>query len=81
MEYKQAHKYGTLLLERIRCMEIIFGIEALRAEIRGGDFEMSADEMERRFNEIVSRADEHMMDVVSDPQFDEATREFMRTGK
>ena len=40
---------------------------------------MSADEMDRRFNEIVSRADEHVMDTVSNPEFDEATREFMIT--
>ena len=79
MEYKQAHKYGTLLLERLRCMEIAIAIDLLRRDIRNGGFEMSADEMERRYNEIVSRADDHMMDVVSNPEFDEATREFMNT--
>lgn len=79
MKYEQAHRYGTLLLESFRCHEIAIGIEALRAEIRGGDFEMSAEEMERRFNEIVSEADNHLMDVVSDPKFAEATRQFMKT--
>ncbi len=79
MDYKQAHRYGTLLLEIFRCAEIIVATKALRTEIREGDFEMSADEMDRRFNEIVSRADEHVMDTVSDPKFDEATREFMIT--
>lgn len=79
MKYEQAHKYGTLLLEIFRCAEIIAATKALRTEIREGDFEMSADEMDRRFNDIVSRADEHVMDTVSDPEFDEATREFMRT--
>ncbi len=79
MDYKQAHRYGTLLLEIIRCAEIVVATKALRTEIREGDFEMSADEMDRRFNEIVSRADEHVMDTVSDPKFDEATREFMIT--
>ena len=78
MKYEQAHRYGTLLLEGLRCMEIMIGIEALRTEIREGKFEMSADEMDRRFNEIVSRADQLMMDTVSDPDFDLATREYMK---
>lgn len=78
IKYEQVDEYGLIILEIGRALSILEGMSAIRNDIQKLHYNMPAEEIKRRRNEVIEHADDMYMQAYTDPEWREAQNKFLK---